>query len=117
MGFINKLSCADWKLHKSEDKHFIGPAIHSHITFFKSIECHTFSESQAQADLSDNDDNNDNDNNDDNGNNNNSNNNNENKVFFSKVWSVILFRNHKLKPIWMMTTTTKMTMITTSAFS
>ena len=72
------------KLHKSEDDHFIGPADLSHITFFKSIKCHTFSESQAQADLSDDDDNNDNDNNDDNGNNN-SNNNDDNKVFFSKV--------------------------------
>ena len=64
---------------------------------FKSIKCHTFLESQAQADLNDYVDNNDNDNNDDNDNNNN--NINDCKVFFSKVSSVIPFRNHKLKPI------------------
>ena len=56
------------KLHKSEDDHFIGPADLSHITFFKSIKCHTFSESQAQADLNADDYNNDADNNDDNNN-------------------------------------------------
>ena len=69
------------KLQKSEDEHFIGPTDLSHITFFKSIECHTFSESQAQADLNDDNDNNNDDDDDDN----NNKNSNDNKVFFSKV--------------------------------
>ena len=46
--------------------------------FFKSIKYHIFSESQAQADLSDDDDNNDDDNNNDKDDNNNNNNKDDN---------------------------------------
>ena len=63
--------------------------------FFKSIKCHSFSETQARSDLNDDDDNDD----DDNNNNNNKeedDDNDDKKLFFSKVSSVIPFRNHKL---------------------
>ena len=67
---------------KSENYHFIGPTILSHINLFKSIKCHTFSESQTQANFDD-DDNNNND--DDN------NNRDDNKVFFLKYQVSYLF--------------------------
>ena len=64
------------------------------LFFFKSIKCHTFSESQAQADSND-------DGKDDNDNYNNDKYNkyNNNVLVFSKVLSVIHFRNYNLKPI------------------
>ena len=61
---------------------------------FKSIKCHTFLESQAQADLNDDDDNNnDDDNNEDDNNDDDDNNNNsdDNKVFFLKYQVFYLF--------------------------
>ena len=71
------------------------------------MKCNTFSESHAQADFNDDDGNNmyDKYHEDENDNNDNNNNDNDNKkiLFFSKVSSVIHFRNHKLKPILMMT--------------
>ena len=71
--------------------------------FFKSIKCHTFSEPQARPDLNDDDDDDDDADNDDVDNNNNNDisednkeEEEENEIFFSKVSSVIPFRNHKL---------------------
>ena len=61
--------------------------------FFKSIKCHTFSEPQARPDLNDDDDHyHDDDGNDDNNSNNISKDKEEDeKLFFSKVLSVIHF--------------------------
>ena len=66
--------------------------------FFKSIKCHNFSEPQARSDLNDDDDNdnNDDDEDDDINNDNKEEDDNDKKLFFSKVSSVIPFRNHKL---------------------
>ena len=77
------------------------------------MKCNTFSESHAQADFNDDDGNNmyDKYHEDENDN---INNDNDNKkiLFFSKVSSVIHFRNHKLKPILMMMARTTMTTTT-----
>ena len=56
--------------------------------------CHIFSEPQARSDLNDDDDNDDDD--DDDINDNNKEDDDDKKLFFSKVSSVIPFRNHKL---------------------
>ena len=65
--------------------------------FFKSIKCHTFSEPQDRSDLDDDDDDNNNNNiNEDNKDNKEEDDNNNKKLLFSKVSSVIPFRNHKL---------------------
>ena len=68
------------------------------IFFFKSIKCNAFSEPQARPDLNDDDDDDDNDNNDVNSDINEDNKEEEEdeKLFFSKVSSVIHFWNHKL---------------------
>ena len=58
----------------------------------KSIKCHTFSEPQARSDLNDDDDNDDDDDDDDD----NKEEDDDKKIFFSKVSSVIPFRNDKL---------------------
>ena len=57
-----------------------------------TIKCYTFLEQQARSDLNDDDDDNDNDINDDNK----EEDDDDKKLFFSKVSSVIPFRNHKL---------------------
>ena len=57
--------------------------------FFKSIKCHTFSKPQDWSDLNVDDDNDDDDDNKDEDDD-------VKKLFFSKVSSVIPFRNHKL---------------------